>query len=295
MSQRKEKYLRKALKEANRLEGVAMELAGMGTRLEDHLTGTDRRLARNIRDTQQLRDELTKQRRRIRRAHRAGTFPTRLACAAFILAAVALLVAITRTPPKEEAKTPVDSMAYVTVAMTPIQAGGLLDQGENSEEVEEIVTAMLRQTYLSDEIPLSYEEQEFLRDACEESGIPYTLALAVIEKETNFNNVAGDGGDSIGYMQVAPKWHEERMARLGVTDLWEPSENFRTGCDFLAELLATYGDTHKALMVYNMGPGRAAELWEGGTYETKYSRAVMERAETWAEILPADAGGPPSC
>ena len=72
MSQRKEKYLRRALNEANRLEGAAVELAAMGQRLERHMIGTDRRLAASIRDTQQLRDEVRRQRRHRDRATGRG-------------------------------------------------------------------------------------------------------------------------------------------------------------------------------------------------------------------------------
>ena len=297
MSQRKEKYLRRALAEANRLEGAAVELAAMGKRLEQHQIGTDRRLAANIRDTQQLRDEVRRQRRRRNRATGRG-----IAALALILATVALILSLVAIIPRGEAEEqtpPADSRGAELAAMTVLWMDGLLGQEvpageEDPQEAEKITAALLEQGYLSDKVPLSYEDQDHLQTASEEGGAPYPLALAVIEKETNFTNVAGDGGDSIGYMQVAPRWHGDRMERLGVTDLWDPYGNFRVGCDFLGELLDTYGDTNKALMVYNMGPGRAAELWEEGIYETQYSREVMERAEAWATTR-SDAGGTPGC
>lgn len=292
MSQRKEKYLRRALKEANRLDGVAVELAEMGARLERHLIGTDRRLAGNIRDTQQLRDEVRRQRRRRRKDSGRG-----FAVVAMILAAAALILSLVAVIPRGEAETPAppeDSRGAELAAMTVMWMGGLLETEEDPLEAEKITTALLNQGYLSDQIPLSYEEQDFLKTASNEAGVPYSLALAVIETETGFANVAGDNGDSIGYMQVAQRWHRDRMERLGVTDLWDPYGNFRVGCDFLGELLAAYEDTNKALMAYNMGPKRAAELWEEGIHETKYSRAVLERAEAWATTL-SDAGGTPGC
>ena len=107
MSQRKEKYLRRALNEANRLEGAAVELAAMGQRLERHLIGTDRRLAASIRDTQQLRDEVRRQRRRRDRAAGRG-----MAYLAMILAAVSLIlsvVAIIRPGTEAEQPAPADS------------------------------------------------------------------------------------------------------------------------------------------------------------------------------------------
>ncbi len=293
MSQRKEKYLRRALNEANRLEGAAVELAAMGQRLERHLIGTDRRLAASIRDTQQLRDEVRRQRRRRDRAAGRG-----MAYLAMILAVVSLIlsvVAITRPGTEAEQPAPADSRGAELATMTVMWMDGLLvEQEEDPMEAEKITDALLAQGYLSDLVPLSYEDQDLLRTASEEGGVPYTMALAVIETETNFNNVAGDDGDSVGYMQVAQRWHSDRMERLGVTDLWDPYGNFRVGCDFLGELLEDYGDPDKALMAYNMGPKRAAELWEEGIYETQYSRTVMERAGAWERAI-SDAGGTPGC
>lgn len=101
-------------------------------------------------------------------------------------------------------------------------------------------------------VPLDADLQQLLWEACEESGIDMSLALAVICEETNYRNIIGDDGASFGYMQVQQKWHEDRMARLGVTDLMDPASNFRTGCDYLAELLEIY-PLANALAFYNSG------------------------------------------
>lgn len=103
-----------------------------------------------------------------------------------------------------------------------------------------------------DDVPLDAETQRLLYEACGETGIRYELALAVIWQETDFRNVVGDDGASYGYMQVQPKWHENRMERLGVTDLADPYGNFLVGCDFLAELVERY-DIVDALTKYNSG------------------------------------------
>lgn len=104
-----------------------------------------------------------------------------------------------------------------------------------------------------DDIPLDAEIQRLLYKACEEIGIQYELALAIIWQETDFRNITGDGGNSIGYMQVQPRWHRERMERLGVTDLSDPYSNFLVGLDYLSELIDRYGSTEKALVAYNQG------------------------------------------
>lgn len=134
----------------------------------------------------------------------------------------------------------------------------LADAGQEDYENENIETALLESGYFRDDVPLDCDTQAFLRSACEESGVEYELALAVIRKETEYRNLIGDGGNSYGYMQVQPVWHEERMERLGVTDLMDPYSNFRVGCDYLAELLDKY-PMEEALTAYNSGsPGKSA-------------------------------------
>lgn len=86
-------------------------------------------------------------------------------------------------------------------------------------------------------------------------------------------------------MQVMQKWHEERMEKLGVTDLSIPEENITVGIDFLVELFEKYGEVEMVLMAYNMGESRAKELWADGIYSSKYSRYIVEReAEISLEI-----------
>lgn len=111
-------------------------------------------------------------------------------------------------------------------------------------------------TYFRDDIPLGIEEQKLLHDTCEEFEIPFSLALAVIEQETNYRNIAGDGGDSIGYMQIQPRWWRSKMDKLDAHDLTVPEDNFRVGCSILSDLLTTYGTEIDALTAYNTGrPG----------------------------------------
>ena len=80
------------------------------------------------------------------------------------------------------------------------------------------------------------------------------IVKALIEEESGWLETAeGDGGESIGLMQIQERWHRERMQRLGVTDLYDPKQNVKVGCDILAELLGKYGNYKDALSVYNSG------------------------------------------
>lgn len=109
-------------------------------------------------------------------------------------------------------------------------------------------------------LPLDYELQRALWDACEEFSVDYALALAVIEQETRFQNLIGDDGDAIGYFQVQPYWWGDLLDSIGVDDLTDPAQNFRAGCAILRELLLRYdGSVADALTAYNSGrPGESA-------------------------------------
>lgn len=124
--------------------------------------------------------------------------------------------------------------------------------------------------YIED-IPLSYQDQEHLWNACQEFGVDHSLMLALIEKETNFRNVAGDGGDSIGYCQIQPRWWSWLMEEIGADDLTDPQDNFRTGCAIMAHLLERYGTIEDALSAYN----------SGGPGPTVYAASVLSAEIEW--------------
>ena len=134
------------------------------------------------------------------------------------------------------------------------------------EACEEPVPDVCEDTYLIEGHALDFETQMLLYGACLEFKVDYKLALAVIEQETGYRDIMGDGGDSCGYMQVQRKWHEDRMELLGVTDLMDPESNFRVGCHFLAECIDRYG-LEKGLGYYNGGVPAV----------TNYSREVLGR------------------
>lgn len=153
-------------------------------------------------------------------------------------------------------------------------------QWDEMTELERIDAALLENGYFREDVPLSFELQDYLHTACEESGVPYALALAVIQKETCFQNLVGDSGAAEGYMQVHRRDHYDRMRRLGVSDLMDPFGNFRVGCDFLAELLRNY-PTQEALTAYNSGsPGY-----------NEYSYVVMGYYEEWKKLVGDDVSG----
>ena len=128
-------------------------------------------------------------------------------------------------------------------------------------------------------------EETFISDdaynAClkygEEYGVSPELLMAVIERESRGDSQAYNGTDS-GIMQIAEKWHYDRMEKLGVSDLFDTDQNIHIGADFLAELFEQYGDAEFVLMCYNMGYETAYEYYSQGII-SEYAQEIIARAD----------------
>ena len=121
-------------------------------------------------------------------------------------------------------------------------------------------------------VPLDKALQDYIIRESESKGIEPAIVMAMIDRESKYKaDTIGDNGNSFGLMQIQPKWHKERMERLGCTDLLDPYHNVRVGIDFLAELRDRYdGDMAKALTAYNQG------FYKGTV--TEYAEAVLKGA-----------------
>lgn len=205
-------------------------------------------------------------------------------CMCGIVAFAAVLLPFTTKEP-QPASTPLTSVQYDSgwlpgddvEAKEPTIVTYDEEGNEHIEDYENylIEQALIEQGYYRDDIPLSYEDQDYLQTACNEFDIEYALALGVIEQETNFQNIMGDNGNSYGYMQIYAKWHRDRMAEIGANDLTDPYDNFRVGCHLLRELYDKYENWTDALTAYNTG--------SGGT--SKYAASVLCNMEKWQNVL----------
>ena len=178
-------------------------------------------------------------------------------------------------------------IARILVIVAMITFGGvhLWGIGQTQEEapkMEECVDAVYdmpavaeipaEKDYILD-IPLSCELQDELFEASEEFGVDYYIMVALIDRETDFRNVHGDGGNSYGYCQIQPKWWYGLMSDIGATDLNVPKDNFRTACAIMAQLTEKYHSVEGALVAYNKGN------YYGSS--TSYSREVIANAERY--------------
>ena len=101
----------------------------------------------------------------------------------------------------------------------------------------------------------TYPYQDLIEEEAKKQDLSPLLIAAIIQVESGGDpHAIGDGGESQGLMQIQPRWHEEEMKRLGVTDLLDPEENVRLGCAIFRGILdQAGGDVEKALTIYNRG------------------------------------------
>lgn len=116
---------------------------------------------------------------------------------------------------------------------------------------------------------------EFAEITSEDHNICPELVEAIIEAESSWNPKA-QNGDCVGLMQISESWHQDRMARLGVTDLADPYDNILVGVDYLSELFERYEDVGAVLMKYN-GDSRLPEYLETGEM-SEYAEKILTRS-----------------
>lgn len=136
------------------------------------------------------------------------------------------------------------------------------------------------------DVPLDQDIQDYILVMCAECDtcdLDPAIITAMIWKESEFDtNAIGDNGNSLGLMQVQPRWHSERMEKLNATDLLDPYQNIRVGIDYLVELYSINDDIQWVLMAYNGGPTYANNLRDAGAVST-YTIDILEKAEELRE------------
>lgn len=182
------------------------------------------------------------------------------------------------------------SMGVERVLQLPNHLHETTQEAEPEEvkpESDEFVFYQIPEQYARYGGELPEDVQQYTYTLCKEEGVRYALIIAMIEMESAYkSDRIGDDGESLGYMQVMQKWHEERMESLGADDLLDPYQNIRVGVDYIKELIKRYGTIQDALTAYNYGAAGAEEhLWSNEIYAYPYNERIMERMKEIEEEL----------
>lgn len=139
-------------------------------------------------------------------------------------------------------------------------------------------------------VDMPEEDQIIVFEIATENDIAFTLVMALIGCESEFDkNVYSSTGDS-GYMQIND-CNIEEMKNRGFEDMFDTADNVGAGVSILRELYDTYGDeTERVLMAYNMGAGNASKLWDQGIVSSEYSRKIVAREREYSNYIDAQKG-----
>lgn len=115
--------------------------------------------------------------------------------------------------------------------------------------------------------PVKYKNE--IKSACDEFGVSYSLVLAVIKAESNFEEDAVSVKNAKGLMQLTgdtAAWCAEKVG-LSEYNLSEPEDNIRLGTFYLSYLSQMYsGDMKLTAAAYNAGHGNVDKWLYGGKH-----------------------------
>lgn len=111
--------------------------------------------------------------------------------------------------------------------------------------------ALLQPIY---DIPLPAELQHGIRELADRYEVSFELVLAVIMTESSGKaDAVGDGGASVGLMQIQPKWYGDLISDTGLS-VDKPIENVELGIRILLGFIEdNNGSLDRALKQYNSG------------------------------------------
>lgn len=119
------------------------------------------------------------------------------------------------------------------------------------------------------DIPLSAELQQGIRELANRYEVSFELVLAVIMTESSGKvDTIGDGGASVGLMQIQPKWYGELITDTGLS-VDKPIENVELGIRILLGFIEeNNGSLDRALKQYNSGnPDYESNVYIDQVYE----------------------------
>lgn len=145
-------------------------------------------------------------------------------------------------------------------------------------------------------LDMDYNTQlEIYMAACRCDPELFAAVMAIGTTESGLNPKAiGDGGNSIGMMQINTHWQEDRINRLGITDLTDPVQNALVAVDYIDWITERLDTTdpyyHNDLyMAYNMGWKGYRNATSAGYTSTEYSRDTL--TTYWAYLREIQNGG----
>ena len=140
-----------------------------------------------------------------------------------------------------------------------------------------VTTQQANPPYLRD-IPLSDELQSYTYETATEYGVNYDLMLAIMQTESQFQNVISDNGEDIGLCQINTVNAEWLYTDYGIYNLMDERQNIEACAIILNKLQGQFESENHVVMAYNLGAGKAEKFIRSGKI-TEYTEKVYENME----------------
>lgn len=178
----------------------------------------------------------------------------------------------------------IDISEEPTEVVEPTETSAATEPATEAELIIETPHGSIESAYNTEgiyfDVPLESGLQAYIVELCDARGIDPAIVIAMIYRESGFNAGAiGDSGNSLGLMQIQPRWNGARMDELGCPDLLDPYQNVAVGIDCFADYVDQSGSIEWSLMAYNGGPSYASNLWNSGRI-SGYASAVLSYADS---------------
>jgi soluble lytic murein transglycosylase-like protein len=125
-------------------------------------------------------------------------------------------------------------------------------------------------------------------------GLDPALGYRLVKVESDFKRTARSPMAAMGYTQLQLATARFYDSTLTEQRLMERETNLRIGFRFLQDLLRQFdGDMNLALLAYNRGPARVAEiLAQGGNPKNGYDEAVLNGYSAPRTVVTEEVGSP---
>ncbi len=118
---------------------------------------------------------------------------------------------------------------------------------------------------------------ELIYDQALAVGLDPELGFRLVRLESRFDPKATSSVGAVGLVQVrlgTARWYDKEIT---LEELYEPATNLEIGFRYLRHLIDRYGDLSLALLAYNRGPQRIADLMdEGRDPRNGYASTILD-------------------
>ena len=159
-----------------------------------------------------------------------------------------------------------------------VQQNAINERIKAIEISEGNITTQQADTPYSREIPLSDELQQFTYETAKKYGVNYDLMLAIMQTESQYQNVVSDNDEDIGLCQINACNAEWLYEEHGIYNLMDERQNIEACAIILDKLQGQFDNESHVVMAYNLGASKAEKYIKSGRI-TEYTEKVYENLE----------------